>query len=961
MNGGLLDAFGDGLTIDFEENVLGTGTFEMSPEGGMSQVYPEDDLMPGTSSDQFAANLAEDLDETYLTKLSSELIELIEDDITSRDPWTERFRTGMEMLGLIPDEFDDGPFPGSSTATMPIINEATVQFWARAMAEQAPPDGPVKVKAMGRNPTGELLDRADRVSDYMNHDLMQIDRSWYADHSRMLFSLPKTGSAFKKVYYDQEMGRVTSVYVHVEDFITNYQFTSLEDAPRYTHRIWRTKNELRKAVVAGVYREAPVQEAPQEDLPDETEIKIEAMDWDSADQGRNDNRYEIYECYCELDIPGHEDLDENGRSTGVALPYIVTIERESEKVLAIYRGWKEADPLKRRRIYFKKYDYLPGDGFYGYGLFHLIGGLQQAATGALRAIIDGAATASLQGGLMSKDASMKAEDLIIEPGVYKQVDATSEDLGKAFFTPPFKEPSPVLFQIMGFITQRAEKFAATTEMQTGTENAKNMPVGSTAAMIEQGSKVFSTVHKTLHKSLGEELRLRYDLLAEYIPVEGYPYDVGGDNQALFAQDFAPGLQIVPVSDPNIFSNAQRVAINQAVYDLAQQNPDVLDRPVVIRRVLTGLNVPDIDELFIDQGPPEPMGPAEEIQALLRGDPVQAYPDQDHMSHVQHYMSFLNNPQFGGNPQIQEQIGPQALALLGQRLAYLWGTHARSLQVPVGLLPPPMGGEGVPPQLPPEQLAQMLAQIAPQMAQVPGMPSPEAQAETAKLEAETAKLQIEQAKGEMDIQAKQMDLQFKGQEMQMKGQELGMKAEQNQMAAAQKWQDLKMQEARVAMEAEQMAYRKAQDEVKLQREMEEAEEKARKAEAEQIARLQSMKQDQEQHEAKMAQEAQKMQLEQERLRMEAAKASADNSREDERLAHDKERASKEDARSERESTESSKRESTAQKQTGDANKSFADALKTMAEAMNAPKQLIRDDKGKAVGVAPMTKASTRKKK
>ena len=849
----------DFLSVFLNETVPGTGTFEIGQDGSVREVSPEDDYLPAVSSPQHHDNLADrdQIPEGELAKIATALLDAIDDDIESRAPWVDRFRTGFEMMGLTPDEIDDGPFPGSSTAVMPVISEAVVQFWARSLAEQVPSGGPAKGTILGKAHQGQL-DRAKRVAEYMNHDMMFLDRPWYGDHSRMLFALPYTGSCFKKTYRDGDRGRNTGVYVQAEDFITNYSFSDLDSAPRYAHRIWRTRNDIRKSQVAGVYRDVDLQDAPIEELPEETQIKIDSSDFSSTDQGRmGDQRHELFEVYCEWDLPGFEDVDQSGQPTGIALPYIITLDKHTEKILSVYRGWKENDPLKRRQVNFTKYDYLPGPGFYGYGLFHMIGGLQQAATGALRAVIDGAATASLQGGFISKDASMKDQNLTIEPGVWKQVDATAEDLGKAFFTPPFKEPSPVLFQVMGFLVQRAEKFAATTEMQTGTENAKNMPVGSTVAMLEAGSKVFSTIHRGLHKALSEEMRQRYELIQMYMPEQGYPYDVEGGHEGVFAEDFAPGVTVIPVSDPNIFSQTQRVALNQAVYDLATQNPDILKRPAVVRRVLEGLNVPDIESLLVSNEPPAPMDPVSEIQALLRGEPVQAYPDQMHQAYIQHYWAFMNNPGFGGNPQIQERIGPAAIALLGQRLAYAWAEHVRAQGVPAPMLPPPIqpedqqqgqggpqmpqGGQMQPGQPQPptsDQIAQMAAQIAPNMVQVPGLPLPP------------------QTGGEQKGLAPEQEAQFRDRETAAKEQEsqakigaIGAKA-----AGEQKTAELK-----AAIEYEKLQQHQIDTQAKAQREAR----LARQDEAQQAAK-----------EQELMQNAQAIQQADEQHRLKAIKALED---------------------------------------------------------------------------------------
>lgn len=717
-------------------------SFALGDDGQMHQVVEDEEMMPALASAEHGANLADMMEEQDLQAISSQLTDAVDDDIESRKPWIERFTNGFRMMGLTQDEVDDGPFPGSSTAVMPLISEATVQFWAKSLTELVPSEGPCKGAVLGK--ASEIqVDRAKRVAEYQNYDIMFLDRSWYSDMSRMLFALPYTGTTFKKTYRDEQMGINVSEYVKAEDFICNYAMSDLQSSPRYTHRLWRTKNQIKKAQFAKVFRDVDLQEPEQEDLPEETTVKIEASDFEAGSTRTTDNRYELYETYCELDLPGDEHRDSYGEETGIERPYIVTLEKGSGKILSIYRDWKEHDPLCRRNVIFTKYDFLPSDGFYGWGLLHLVGGMQQAATGALRAIIDGAATASLQGGFVTADAALKDQNLVLEPGVYKQVNSSLDDLTKAFWSPAFKEPSPVLFQVLGFLVQRVEKFVSTTEMQTGTVDAKNMPVGSTVALLEAGQKVFSTIHRGLHKTLGEELRQRYELIQVYMPEGGYPYDVEGGHQGIFAEDFQPGVMVIPVSDPNIFSDTQRVAQNQAVYDLAVQNPDILKKREALIRVLKGIKVPDIDELLVDNSPPPPMDPVSEIQALLRGQPVQAYPDQDHADYLKHYWAFMNNPQFGANPQVQQQVGPTAMALIGQRLAYAWATGVRSMGVPANLLPPPMSPPGAPPpqpgpspeamgpqagfppqqQIGPEQIAQMAAQFTQQLTQIPGLPPP----------------------------------------------------------------------------------------------------------------------------------------------------------------------------------------------------------------------------------------------
>ncbi len=962
----------DILSLLIQENVPGTGTYELGEDGEMRPVLPDDDYLPAASSDEFSANLADVMDERAMDKISQDLLDAIDNDIESRGPWTDRFQRGFEMLGITESEMDDGPFPGSCSSVMPVLSEAIVQFWARALAELVPSDGPAKGQTKGKSSKANDA-RARRVAEYINHDMMFLDRSWYSDMSRMLFALPFTGSTFKKVYRDYEQGRNTSVFVQAEDFICNYAFSDLESAPRYTHRIWRTRNEILKCQVAGIYRRVELQAPSLEELSEETKIRIEASDFEADTNAQGDIRHELYEVYCELVLEGDE------REDGVARPYTITIDRSSGKVLAIYRAWREQDPLERRRSVFVKYDYLPGPGFYGLGLLHMIGGLQDAATGALRAILDGAATASLQGGFMSADAAMREQNLVIEPGVWKKVDATAEQLSNAFFTPPFKEPSPVLFQIMGYIVQRAEKFAATTEMMTGSENSKNMPVGSTLAMIEQGGKVFSTIHRGLHKMLGEELRMRFELVQEYAPPEGYPYDVEGAHEGILSEDFAPGVSVVPVSDPNIFSQAQRIALNQAVYDLAQQNPDIIQRPAAVRRVLEGLNVPDIEELLVQTAPPPPMGPVSEVQALLRGEPVQAYPDQDHVSHIQHLAAFANNPQFGANPQVTQQVGPALMALMGQHLAYAWATHARALGVPEDMMPPVMGDGreqmqgGMPPagpqqqigppqgqmqqmqqmpqvpppqdgSAPPEVIAQIAAQIAPQMAQAPGLPAPDAQAQAEKAQAETAKMQADLKKAEIDQQKSMLDISLKQAEGEHRQREFQLKEVATQQDLALRAKDVNLKEIDIEMKRQEAIKKDEERAAKRMAEEQKAQAEAEKERMNILREAQKAEQEEARHQQAMAIEEQRVQTEREMARVKAAIMASEA--EDKKEQRKRETEIKK-TQAERQSTEAAKK--TDASGSSDHLSAALSVIEGLSKSMSAPKRIVRDAEGRATGV------------
>jgi len=776
--GGPPDGMGD-MMMRFQEQPEMIGQ-NVGPDGGLMDAFEptnDEDALASGASPEFRINIAEQLPEDVLLKIGREICERLEQDIEDRGPWAERFRKGMEMIGIAPSGMDDGPFPGATTVVHPMISEAIVQFWARAMGELVPSEGPVRTKVLGKQ-SQAMLERGERIQDYMNHELLFVDDGWYQEHSRTLFAVPYQGCAIKKIYHDEAQGKNCSIYVPAEDFITPSGYSDLMSMPRFAHRIWRTTNQIRKDIVAGLYRDVELMPPDEEELTDAAQMRVEAGDQEPSSEEETSRRYELFETYIDWNLPGFED------EAGIELPYVITVEKSSMKVLGIYRNWKEQDSLRRKRVYFVKYGYVPGFSFYDFGLLHLIGSIQEAATGALRCLLDSGATASLNGGFVAKDANMKEQRLSIEPGVWKPVDATSDELAKAFFSPPTKEPSPSIFNLLGFLTDRAEKFTATTELMTGETNAK-APVGSTIAVIEQAAKVFSTIHRGLHMSMAEELRLRYELIQEHMPMGGYPFDVDGQHQGLFETDFAPGVAITPVSDPNIFSSAQRVAIAQAVYQLAGENPDIIKRPVAVRRVLEAIKVPDIDELMITNEPPPPMDPVSEIQALLRGEPVQAYPDQLHVAHLQHYAAFLQNQGFGGHPQIAEQLGPQVMALVGQRLAYAWATQARQAGAPAPLLPPPMSapngpspqgpqgampsGPGVPqqPPVPPEVITQLAAQIAPMMAQAIGLPS---------MEQEDPKAQMAAQELQLKQQAQQAELGFKQERHQMEMQQKSEKHE-----------------------------------------------------------------------------------------------------------------------------------------------------------------------------------------
>lgn len=809
----------------------------------MDDEYP---LVEEEEEDHYA-NLAEDMPADELKRLGMDLVERVEADMRDREPWVERFRSGLEMLGLVPSDVDDGPFPGASNAVHPLITEAVTQFWARSMGELFPPEGPVKAKILGVQ-SEERAAAAKRVEEYLNYELTFLDEGYLAETSRLLWQLPIQGSAFRKTYYDPILSRTIGVFVPAEDFIAPADATDLKTTPRFAHRMRKTQSELRRLQLAGYYLDVEIE------LPDPMAVEdggIAAMKQDtqdlSPDQDPEDLPYELLEIHAEIDLPGHEHVDDEGEPTGLPLPFVITIEKSSQTVLSIRRGWAEGDEMCCREVAFEKFDFVPGMGFYGYGLFHLIGGLQTAATGALRVLLDGAATASMSGGFVSKHANLKGQHLITEPGLWTKVDATVDDLKKAFFPFPVKEPSPALFQLLGFLVDAAQRFIGTTNVGVGAADPKNAPVGTTAQLIEQGGKVMSTIHRLMHAALGRELRYRKKLAEMHAPAEGYPYDIEGDDRAVYAQDFAM-TDIVPVSDPNIHSNYQRLAHAQELFKIATQT-GVVPIKKAVRRMLQAMKVSDVDDLVPEDTEPQAYDPSGEIQALLLGKPVRVLPEQPHVAHLAVISSFVQNPAMGGHPMVAQQIGPALGSVAAQHLAYAFATQLRQQGVPAEYMDPETGMLMGQPQAPPEQIAQMMQQIAPAIAQFGGAPTPQQQPDPAaeakaqegqmKMQESQARLQLEQQKAQQDAAIKQQDMQLRQEEHQMK-----LMIEQQKLQADQIKEQLKAeaaeQKAMMDMQREATKLQVEQAKMEMQQQLEAMKAEQQMRQSEQQAAMETSK-------------------------------------------------------------------------------------------------------------------------
>ncbi len=617
------------------------------------------------------SNLAEELPEQEINLIGKELVRAYEDDKSSRKNWEDQYSKGLRMLGVVVEDRQD-PFPGASGVHHPLLAEAATQFQARAIAEIFPAGGPVKTQVIGKV-TDKKLDQSQRVQDFMNFQITQEIPDYFNELDQMLFYLALAGSAFKKVYFDNTLDRICSKFVPAEEFVISMENTDLETAERYTQVMKLTRNDIRKHQVSGYYKDIPLSSSETSpgsndgDMVDQTLQRLEGMTPSMADK-----IHTVLEVHTNLDLG--EDKNE------LALPYIVTIDLDSQRVLSIRRNWKEEDSLRRKRTYFIHYKYLPGLGFYGFGLIQMIGGLQHASTGALRALLDSAAFANLNGGFRAKGARIEGGDITVSPGEWVEVEAYGDDLRKSFIPLPFKEPSPTLLQLLGVLTESGRRFASIADAMIG-DSAGSGPVGTTIALIEQGSKVYSAIHKRIHQAQGREFKLIYELNGEYLD-DVYSFEVIGVNKYIRRKDFTASISVVPVSDPNIFSQAQRIALAQTGLQLAQASPDIIDVKEATRRFLQALNIPDYMDLMIEDEDTPRRDPVSENMALLNGKPIQVFEDQDHQAHIQVHSQFINDPRFGGNPEAKERLYPAMLAHIGQHMAFLYQQQMQA-SVPPG--------------------------------------------------------------------------------------------------------------------------------------------------------------------------------------------------------------------------------------------------------------------------------------
>jgi len=615
-----------GATVDFDPSAVNQPSTE-SHFDNLSDILPDDVLDPIGST----------LKNNYM------------DYKMSRKEWEKTYTEGLDLLGFKYENRNE-PFQGASGATHPVLAEAVTQFQATAFKELLPSDGPVRAQVLGRGDPGKEQ-QAQRVKDFMNYQIMDQMSEYESEFDSMLFHLPLSGSTFKKVYYDDLLGRAVSKFVPADDLIVPYTANSLDDAEAIIHIVKISENDLRKQQVGGFYSDVEVG-TPGESTKDDITTKEKELEGVSK-SGKQQPIFTLLECHVDLDLEGFEDMDPEGEPTGIKLPYIVTIEESSTKVLSIRRNYAPNDPKRQRIHYFVHFKFLPGLGFYGFGLIHMIGGLSRTATSALRQLLDAGTLSNLPAGFKQRGVRVRDEASPIQPGEFKDVDAPGGNLRDAFYPLPYKEPSQTLLALMGIVVQAGQRFAAISELQTGDGN-QQAAVGTTMALLERGSKVMSAIHKRMYSAMKKEFKLLGKIIATYLPPE-YPYDVVGGERTVKQTDFDDRVDILPVADPNIFSMSQRITLAQTELQLATSNPQLHNMYAIYRKMYEALGVKDIDQVLPPPAPQAPKDPSLEHIDAMTGKPFQAFGGQDHQAHITSHLNFMSTNMVKNNPPIMGAI------------------------------------------------------------------------------------------------------------------------------------------------------------------------------------------------------------------------------------------------------------------------------------------------------------------
>jgi len=746
------------------------------------------------SDEDFSANLAEYMSEQELQSLASELASDFDDDVSSRKDWMQTYVDGLELLGMKIEERAE-PWEGACGVYHPLLSEALVKFQSETMMETFPAAGPVKIEIIGRE-TPEKKDAAERVKDDMNYQLTDVMKEYRPEHERMLWGLGLSGNAFKKVYYDPSLERQASIFVPAEDIVVPYGASNIETSERVTHVMRKTKNELIKLQVAGFYRDIDLGEPVN--VMDEVEKKIaEKMGF----RATTDDRFKILEMHVNLDLPGYEHKDD-GKATGIALPYVVTIEKGTNNVLAIRRNWEPTDDTHAKRNHFVHYGYIPGFGFYCFGLIHLIGAFAKSGTSILRQLVDAGTLSNLPGGFKTRGLRVKGDDTPIAPGEFRDVDVPSGTMRDNILPLPYKEPSQTLYQLMNQIIDEGRRFAAAADMKVSDMSA-NSPVGTTLAILERTLKVMSAVQARIHYAMKQEFRLLKKIIADYTPDE-YTYEPIEGSRRAKKSDYDQ-VNVIPVSDPNAATMSQKVVQYQAALQLAQTAPQLYDLPLLHRQMLDVLGIKNYAKLVPTQDDRKPMDPVTENQNVLMMKPVKAFLYQDHRAHIAVHMSAMQDPKIqqlvGMNPMAQ-QIQAAMMAHINEHIGY---EYRKQMEMQMGMELPPDNEqyeeEGIPENLE-VRISQLAAQAAQQLLQ---QNQQEAQAQQNAQAAQDPLVQMQQ----MELQLKQADLQLKQQKL--------------QIDAAAKEDQLEIERERIAAKREiagmQVGAKTAKDKADLEAKME----------------------------------------------------------------------------------------------------------------------------------------------
>ena len=730
-------------------------SIEIDPsDGGVIVDFSSESVEMEASEEisEWYGDLSEDLDGEDLQDISADVIENYNADKDSRGEWESMFERGFDLLGLKLEEGSE-PFQGACTAVHPLLIESAVKFQSKATQELFPSGGPVKANILG-TATPEKEMQANRVQNFMNYQLTEQMPEYFDEFERMLFHLPLIGSAFKKIYYSSTFKRPVSEFIPIDQFYVSYYATDLRNADRYTHVIYKSPVELQQDIRAGVYKDV--------DLPSPSQLsssgfatKIDNILGISPSYD-SDPQYVLLEQHCYLEL----------EEEGVACPYIVTVEEQSREVLSIRRNYEQDDPNKEKRSHFVHYRFVPGFGFYGLGLIHFLGNLTMSATAAMRSLIDAGQFANLPGGFKAKGVRMVGDNEPIAPGEFKEVEATGIDLSRAIVPLPYNEPSSTLFQMLGFVTAAGQKFADSTE-QVISDAASYGPVGTTMALLEASSKFFSAIHKRLHKSQRDEFRILAQIDHDYLPNE-YPYEVPFEDRNIFKADFDGRVDIVPVSDPNIPSNAHRMMLANMALQMAQQSPPgMFNIEELNRTILNAANMPNLEQILPPKIEPQPLDPVSDIMAVTKGLPIAAFPAQNHDAHIQVKMAYLQDPANGANP-IMQRIKPVLESNIQEHSVLKYQEQVSGVTEQIMQQVPPEQAQN------PQAIEMAMAQAAQQVTQAnqqPPPPTPEQQ--LVMLEQEKVKLQQQKLQSDTAVQAAELELKNKKLELEENEQILEM--------------------------------------------------------------------------------------------------------------------------------------------------------------------------------------------